>query len=71
MNSNASNLLSQILIYYDIDLVDIAIQNMMQLMEEEPSSELSETFGVMTANYNANEKRKFIHWCLYGNHNLR
>lgn len=47
------------------------MKNLLQVIEEEPESEVNILYRKLSENYDNGEKREFLRWLLYGDHKLR
>lgn len=61
----------QIQIYYDVNFTDITVKNLLQVIEDEPESEVYKLFHKLSTADENIDKRKFLRWVLYGDHKLR
>lgn len=61
----------QVLIYFDIGFSDITIRNLQQLIDEDAENELGKLFQEKTAGMDGDEKKKFLRWIFYGDHDMR
>lgn len=61
----------QVQIYYDITFTDITVKNLLQLIKEQPDSEIFKLYHEIISKYEYFKEQEVIQWILYGDHDLR